>query len=297
MRLAWLTDIHLDHLWPRREKKLSTEIPTEVTNFFKEIKKGKYDAILISGDIALAGHFGISNYFLDSEFCIKYLHELTGTPVYFVLGNHDYYFGSVATVRSKMRTLNKNPKTRWLTDGYVVEVTPDVAIMGHDGWYDLRNGYIASSIVMSEFEYVKEFEGYRLDFDIAKKQCQKLADEAARYFNIAIPIVFETYKTVIVLTHVPPFPEVCRYRGLDPSDTHLPFYSSQSIGNSLTSVAQQFKDNNIIVLSGHTHGAADKQILPNLRSLVGGARYGHPTIQKIISVTENRIEFDEYIKQ
>jgi 3',5'-cyclic AMP phosphodiesterase CpdA len=87
MKLAWLTDIHLDHLWPRKEKSINTTIPKKLDDFFELIRQGDYDATIISGDIALAGHPSIPNYFLDTEFCIKYLTNITKKPVYFILGN------------------------------------------------------------------------------------------------------------------------------------------------------------------------------------------------------------------
>lgn len=35
---------------------------------------------------------------------------------------------------------------------------------------------------------------------------------------------------------------------------------------------------------GHTHGGGEADILPNLRVLTGGARYGNPTVQRVIGV-------------
>ncbi len=248
MKLAWLTDIHLDHLWPRRDKGIN-ETPERVIEFFEEIASEECDATIISGDIAISHHFFIPNYFLTTEYCIRELRRITNKPVYFILGNHDYYFGSIATIRADMRALSRTQGIRWLTNGNVVEITPKVAMIGHDGWYDMRNGDPVTSIVMSEFEYVKEFDGYRRDFNIAKKLCQKLADEAATYFTKVLPIVFESYEKVILLTHVPPFAEVSRYRGLEPSNANSPYYSSKSIGDALLEISNNCSKNGKRALS------------------------------------------------
>jgi hypothetical protein len=38
------------------------------------------------------------------------------------------------------------------------------------------------------------------------------------------------------------------------------------------------------VLCGHTHGGGQAQILPNLRVLTGGARYGRLELQQVLEV-------------
>ena len=38
------------------------------------------------------------------------------------------------------------------------------------------------------------------------------------------------------------------------------------------------------VLCGHTHSPGEAQILPNLRVLTGGAEYGRPALQRVLTV-------------
>jgi hypothetical protein len=40
----------------------------------------------------------------------------------------------------------------------------------------------------------------------------------------------------------------------------------------------------LTVLCGHTRGGGEAEILPNLRVLTGGARYGNPAVQRVIGV-------------
>jgi predicted MPP superfamily phosphohydrolase len=82
MRLAWLTDVHLNF------------VPfSAVTRLIEEILAESPDAVLIGGDIGEAN---------DVCLYLKQLAEQLRLPIYFVLGNHDYYRGSVAGVRSKV---------------------------------------------------------------------------------------------------------------------------------------------------------------------------------------------------
>ena len=78
MRLAWATHLHLDFI-SRAERR----------RFLDSIRDWA-DAFVVSGDIA------------ESTSLVGTLHEMDavlGRPVYFVLGNHDYYQGSVAATR------------------------------------------------------------------------------------------------------------------------------------------------------------------------------------------------------
>jgi len=71
MRAIWLTDIHLEFL-----------DDGEVSAFLRSLGDQNADAVLISGDIAqaptVAGYLSTIERFLE-------------IPIYFVLGNHDYY--------------------------------------------------------------------------------------------------------------------------------------------------------------------------------------------------------------
>ena len=85
MRFAWLTDIHLNFLEPEA-----------VEGFMHEVSEVPCDAILLSGDIGEAPNV------------VEYLNQLdtlVQKPIYFVLGNHDFYRGGIAGVRRKVEAL------------------------------------------------------------------------------------------------------------------------------------------------------------------------------------------------
>ena len=70
MKLAWLTDIHLNFLDANERK-----------HFYQEIINTECDSVLISGDIAEAP--SIKNILQELAIFIK-------KPIYYILGNHDY---------------------------------------------------------------------------------------------------------------------------------------------------------------------------------------------------------------
>src|SRR5689334_11638471 len=103
-KLAWVTDIHLNFL--RKE---------EIRDFCSDILKSKPEALLITGDISETPHL---------EKHLNLLAENLQIPIYFVLGNHDFYFGEIAQVRQEMTTLtNKSSFLKWVPALGVVPLT------------------------------------------------------------------------------------------------------------------------------------------------------------------------------
>jgi len=43
-------------------------------------------------------------------------------------------------------------------------------------------------------------------------------------------------------------------------------------------------DHQLTVVCGHTHGAGETQVLPNLLAITGGAEYGRPKVQRVFEV-------------
>ena len=81
-------------------------------------------------------------------------------------------------------------------------------------------------------------------------------------------------RQVIVLTHVPPFPEAVRRENHADTAALLPGYCCGAVGELLRRVAADHPDTAFTVLSGHTHGEARATILPNLVVHTGAASYG-----------------------
>lgn len=264
--LAWLTDIHLNFLRP-----------LVLEAFVDMLVETETDAFVISGDIGEADDVAV------------YLHTIAdrvSRPVYFVLGNHDFYRSSIAGVREKVRALcSVTPNLRWLPDAGVIPLTDDACLVGHDGWGDGRLGnYHDSEVMLNDFGLIEEFGGFDEDSAGRLTKLHALGDEAASHFRAVLPDALARFRHVVAVTHVPPFREACWYDGNISDDNWLPFFSCRAVGDELLSAMTAAPDRKMTVLCGHTHGGGEATILPNLRVLTGSARYGQPAIQQVLVV-------------
>lgn len=263
-RVAWLTDIHLNFLGIE-----------QIEAFLYTVRAQAPDIVLISGDIGEAR--SIHDYLYKIERDLQ-------LPVYFVLGNHDFYFGSIAHVRAGMQNLSNTSRwLRWLPTLEVVPLTEKVALVGHDSWADGRSGsYARSQVMLNDYLMIAEFNG--LDKSARLHQLNALGDEAALYLQKVIPQAFERFRHVYVLTHVPPFREACWHQGAISDDNYLPHFVSQVVGETLREIMLARPDCQMTVLCGHTHGEGSAQILPNLRVFTGGSEYGRPIVQRVFEL-------------
>ena len=268
MRLAWLTDIHLNFIdEPARAR------------FWASVKP-QADAVAISGDIA------------ESPTIVSHLREAEQTlqmPIYFVLGNHDFYRGSIAEARTAVsQSARSSRHLVYLTQAGVVELTPDTALIGHDGWADARLGdFDRSEVILNDYLLIEELSTqWRLGLDKAalRQALHALGDEAAQYLQSTLEDALGRYRRVILVTHVPPFREAACYEDRLCNDEWLPHFSCQAAGERLRGVMEAHPDGELLVLCGHTHGSGDVEILKNLRVLTGGARYRHPAVQQVLEI-------------
>lgn len=129
MKLTQITDIHLNFLESADRKR-----------FYQDIVATKSNAVLVSGDIAEAPT--VSD-------ILEGMAQHIAKPIYFVLGNHDYYQSSVESVRQKVTQLSQeNPSVNWLPETSLVQLNKDTLLLGEDCWADGRYGNYADSRVM-----------------------------------------------------------------------------------------------------------------------------------------------------
>jgi 3',5'-cyclic AMP phosphodiesterase CpdA len=260
--LAWATDIHLNFLDPE-----------EVLAFCAALARTGAEAVLVTGDIAEAPSLEPLLLTLASEL---------SRPVYFVLGNHDAYHGSIAFARAISRELTaRSPFLRWLPAAGVVELSPGTALLGHDGWADGRLGdYVRSGVLLNDYVMIEELAG--LDKQERRAALGRLGDEAAEYLRTALAVALPRYARVLVATHVPPFREAAWHEGRPSNDDYLPHFSCKATGEVLLEAARAWPDRRIEVYCGHTHGEGTATLLPNLTVYTGGAEYGSPEVQRVI---------------
>ena len=264
MKLAWLTDVHLDFVGPDEVARLGRRIAAE-----------RPAATLLGGDISVASRL---------EEHLAALAAAVPSPLYFVLGNHDFYGGGIETVRAAVAALcRRTPRLHWLVESGVVALSDATALVGHDSWADGRLGdYARSQVLLNDYLYIRDFVG--LDRARRLDKLNALGDEAAAHFARLLPQAFERCASVVLLTHVPPFEGACWHEGRISGPDYLPHFACGAVGDVLVEVMRARPDRQLTVLCGHTHGAGEARILPNLFVRTGGAEYGRPRLQEALEV-------------
>jgi predicted phosphohydrolase len=268
MKIAWLSDIHLNFL----DKDSRCQ-------FHKSIVKENVDLIIISGDIAEAP--SVSDMLIE-------MYDVINKPIYFVLGNHDYYGGQIHEVQSEMiRLTHTEPFLYWLPVLKPTLLKKGTYLLGQDGWADGRLGdFDQSPVIMNDSRLIADLFAQNC---LGKKQLlekmQQLADADASQLKekLRAAIALDA-EQVLIVTHIPPFKENCFYRGEATNPDFLPYYASQATGNILLEIASEYSHVNFLALCGHTHAASLYQPLPNLLIKSGQAEYYRPDIQEIINL-------------
>lgn len=268
-RLAWATDLHL--------------------NFLRDDARGQFiqslrtvgDALLITGDIA------------ESHSLVATLRQIAqgaAKPIYYVLGNHDFYRGSIASTRAAAIEAGRDePRLVYLTSAGIVELSPRTALVGHDGWADGRFGdFHNSRVILNDFSLIQELRqvsGHRPSARAELlKRLQTLGDEAASFLRDIVARAAASYRDVLVATHVPPFREAAWHEGRTSGEDFLPFFACRAVGEALVEVARSEPNCRFLVLCGHTHGGGEIQVLDNLRVLTGAAEYRAPRIDRVLPI-------------
>ena len=279
MRVAWATDIHLDFLSDER-----------VREFAGEMWGTGADALIVSGDISNA---------------VQLVHHLRllveGVPgrLFFVLGNHDFYGGSIVEVRAAVAAVcARKPRLCWLPDAGVVRLGENTALVGVDGWGDARLGDAnRTTVVLNDFFKIADLAatlepavlrmpGLLVHSDRGRLHAalRGLGDAEAARCRAVVGAALAEYPEVLVVTHVPPFKAACWHEGALSDDNWLPYFTCDAVGVALRELAEAHPRRRLTVLCGHTHGAGEAQITANLRVLTGGAEYRRPAVQRVLEV-------------
>lgn len=269
MKLAWVTDIHLNFLESADRKR-----------FYQDLVATRSKAVLISGDISEAPT--ISD-------ILKEMAQHIAKPIYFVLGNHDYYQNSIAKVKQTVTQLSQeNLSVNWLPEAGLVQLSNDTLLLGEDCWADGRYGnYADSKVMLNDSRMIQELrEGSIIGKYQLLDAMQKLADnDAARLKkNLQLAIQQHFPRRIIVLVHVPPFKESCMHEGEISNNDYLPFFASKITGDVLLEVAIGNPKIDFLVLCGHTHSSSYYKPLDNLTVKAGSVEYGRPIVQEIFEL-------------
>lgn len=285
--LLWLTDIHLDHIqgpiglpdilltheekWARQielVKKFSTSL----------LKHPNFSKVLITGDIA------------ESQSIVRLLRAfckpLKDIPVYFIEGNHDYYNASFTKVHN---SLNKVKFATWLSkQAKPIFLDEKTALVGTYATFDgIYGAPTKSDIVLWDFSNVKDFSANFNEITWDTLRSYGGRNELLRLFRVMAqtatdkirPVLVEALNqraNVIFATHVPPFKGACWHEGKISNEHWMPWFTCAAMGNMLESMAQEYPENKILVVCGHTHSQGVYRHSENLKVFTGAARYGYP---------------------
>jgi len=287
-RIAWTNDIHLNFLEDK-----------DVVKFLKSMEKQDFDYLLIAGDIGQANNLRKYLFFIG---------EIITKPVFFVLGNHDFYYGSISRISWEVEKwvldynnlfylgmgfdfdLSEKGSTREMISRHLKSIRPHIyklsdktGLVGHGCWADGRIGdYFKSDVILNDYMLIGEYVG--LNKNDRFKFMNRLGDMSADYFRKHLPAALSKFDEVIVLTHVPPFKEATWHEGKISDNGYLPHFSSKAVGDSLVEIMEKHPDKKITVLCGHTHGGGECKVGDNINVITGSAVYGEPKITGFLEV-------------
>ncbi len=262
MQLIWVTDPHLNFvnldIWDAWLDSLRLMAGTH---------------LLITGDITEAD---------DIAWQLERLTRRLEMPIYFVLGNHDFYGSRIDKVREEMvRLCQGNDKLFYLTAGATLAMGYEWLLIGNDGWADGRFGdALASSVRLNDFKRIGNFGGCDLQADLLVMR--SIADRCAAELAKQLESACRISNKILVATHVPPFREACLYDGKVTDDNWAPYFASCVMGELFISFAERYPTHLFHILCGHTHHISAVRMRPNLTIATGAAVYGRPEVQQVI---------------
>jgi len=263
MKLVWLTDIHLEFLPPGLARAFLAGVASE-----------KPDAVLITGDISTSRGL---------EYHLGMLADSLRCPVYFELGNHDFYRGSFAEGEALVKkACTEYPNLIHLGSGEIVQLSERTALVGHRGWADGRAGAgNRSTVRLNDHVLIDDLTNLFANELFAL--LNKLGDESAEYITQIGAKALEVAQTLVIATHVPPFVEASLYDGRPSEPDFGPHFVNVALGHALLALAESHPGHDFVVLCGHTHHAANYSPLENLTVKVAAARYNAPSIAEILT--------------
>lgn len=262
----WISDPHFDHLYKND--------PEAASRFRAVLDREMITHIFLGGDIADSRK-------LEKE--LRRFEQICERPIYFVLGNHDYYFGSVAEVRNKVSSLDI-PAVHWLPEYGVVALSDDTALIGHGGWGDAHRGDLEDFVILTDYAAISDLaltidredfwvHGFKKRERLVIK-LQQLGREAAETLSRNLAVAAKYYRRILILTHVTPFPQTCTYKDRPGTEKGFPGFLWDTMGSILNEFALSHPDRSISVFSGHTHQESQGRIAPNLNAWSAFAEYG-----------------------
>ena len=252
-KYVWLSDTHLN----------MSLLPFMKRRFIGKLKTIDSDGLILTGDIS-------NGLMLESD--LKYLSDHYDGQIYFVLGNHDYYWRHRDSVESDIRRLcSKHKNLVWLSDVDFVPISKDAALVGDEGWYDAMVG--DPDLTWWNIDRLINLDFLGISTHI-QQVCawRERAKRSAMILGRKIKSALEEYETVYLATHFPPWPEATRSDWKLIEDFWLPYNTNVALGQEIEKIMKD-RPERLIVLSGHTHLACELSVSKNITCKVAPASY------------------------
>ena len=229
-KIGWATDIHLSVCDDKTRQR-----------FYQEICDARLDQLWFGGDIGEADNI---------EALLIELLEAVEIPTFFVLGNHDFYFGSIMNERwqigfkatSVCGVFKPCPSPRGDAPGRTG---------GHDGWSDGRIGnYETSMVMMHDYRHIQDLAEYG---KLERWEMMKEQGDVARHLYDVLPEAMQRFKEVFLVTHAAAAGSLLVRRSDSRRRMGMPHFTCKAVGDAILDIASQYGDTHLTVLCGHTH--------------------------------------------
>lgn len=233
MKFTWVSDPHLNHM-------------AHTLSAIDYIVENTNETLLVGGDMYSAVNLlGVFTTLLDELKAKK-------KQAYAVLGNHDFYGGSIQEVRNNLKGFKNSifePSLRR---------TPvflgDLAIVGTGGVGDATRGcQDPSKLRLNDEVYIKELTIAEENGQL-KSELLRLSNEHALYLTSLLNQTSSQSK-IIILTHVAPWPEASWHEGKIGDAAGLARFCWGLGGEVIDSYSTAYPEKEIVVLCGHGHSA------------------------------------------
>jgi predicted phosphohydrolase len=258
----WITDVHL--------------LPFSRRKMLNIILDQKPARVFLTGDISNCAQTLYGD--------LAFLGQRIGRPLLFVLGNHDYHASDIKSVHREVRRLCKQYKNLiWMDEAGIVPLNEETCVLGHGGWYDARIGNPGYLKYTFDWMLIKDFR----ELPTMKKRIElfrELAKESAKVLCTRVEEAVETYKSIFLLTHEPPFKEGNRANSWISEKFYEPYNTNYILGKELEKLMENHKKRYLTILSGHVHQSATLHIARNIECRIGRGSYIKISDEEIIYI-------------
>jgi Icc protein len=258
MNIIWITDPHFNFLPEGGAEYIGKEFADQNPDS---------TGCLITGDLSESKDLSLHL----SQFVKGY-----GKDVWYVLGNHDFYGGSVGvsdTIEGACHLTKVGP----------VKLSESTMLVGDDGWYDATAGNpYWSNVHLGDFDLILNFAGMNQYERI--EQAHQLGVRSANRIEQKLRSAAKQSKRVVVAVHVPPWKEASWHEGRMSNDDWLPWFTHVEMGKVIEEVAGEYKDVKFDVFCGHCHSSGFIEVTENVTCSTGKAKYGDPQLAGMIEI-------------